>query len=64
MASFNRAQYQAIYDFVLSELCYWESRDSKNEARCVQIMHWCEDVIGQQSDFPEWAREAYPKGEV
>ena len=64
MSSFNRAQYEEVYQFALASLLYWESRDEQQEAWAVRVMWMCEDVIGQQEDFPEWARESYSRKKV
>ncbi len=61
MASFRRKHYQLVYNFAREALLFWESRDEAKERECVKIMYLCEDAIGQQSDFPEWAREAFPQ---
>lgn len=58
MASFTRADYHLIFNFA-REAFFHLSGDEERTA--VLIMYKVEDCIGQRSDFPEVAREAYPR---
>jgi len=55
MSSFTRQDYQKVYDFALHVINYFESR-SLEEREAIEVMDLCEEVLGQQSNRPDWSR--------
>lgn len=58
--SFTREDYQKTFSFALRMLNIFESRDEQIEREATELMWRVENVIGQQSSFPLWARQAWP----
>ncbi len=58
--SFNRQQYNALFRFAL-RVYNDAAAESLEEQESVLIMWMVEDVIGQHEDFPDSARENYPR---
>lgn len=64
MSSFNRADYEAVYAFARRVFVYnFLSSDGSGSLldESTSIMNLCEDVIGQQDDFPIEARRRRKK---
>lgn len=57
MSSFDRQQYRKVFQFAKLIFFQFESRDEDFEFEAAEIMEMVEGVIGQQSDFPDEARE-------
>lgn len=57
MTSFDRRQYQTIFNFARLTFYHFQSRDGDLELQACEIMEMCEGVLGQQSTFPPEARE-------
>lgn len=55
--SFTRQDYQAIFAFARDQYFWHESTGRGYDLQAAVVMQKCEDVIGQQSDFPREARE-------
>lgn len=55
--SFNRRQYRKVFQFAKMVFFQHQSSDLELEFQAAEVMEMCEDVIGQQSDFPTEARE-------
>lgn len=64
MASFNRAQYEELFQYALDNLIYHENKNRSRAVAAVRFMYMVEDCIGQQSDFPDYVREKYPRSKV
>jgi hypothetical protein len=57
VSSFNRADYQATYNFARSMYFWHEGTGHGFDIQAALLMQKCEDVLGQQIDFPKEARE-------
>lgn len=57
MASFTRSDYQIVYNFAREQYHWHESTGRGFDLKAAFIMQMCEDVIGQQPDFPIEARQ-------
>lgn len=54
--SFTRKDYQALFMFARTQYYWHESTGRQFDLQAALIMQKCEDVIGQQTHFPEEAR--------
>lgn len=54
--SFNRTDYQAVFNFAREQYYWHESTGRGFDTKAAIVMTKCEDVIGQQSNFPVEAR--------
>lgn len=57
MTSFTKADYQIIFDFAREQYFLHESTGRGFDIKAAIVMEMVEGVIGQQSDFPQEARE-------
>jgi hypothetical protein len=55
--SFTRADYHTVYSFARKQYFWHESTGRGFDTEAAVIMEMCEDVVGQQSNFPIEARE-------
>lgn len=55
--SFTREDYRAVFNFAREQYHWHESTGRGFDLKAALVMEHCEDVIGQQSDFPIEARE-------
>ena len=62
MSSFDRRQYQTVFNFARNVFFTVESKDLEMELQAAEIMALCEEVLGQQSTFPKEAREVLSEG--
>lgn len=60
--SFDRRQYQTVFNFARNVFFTSESKDLEMELQAAEIMEMCEGVLGQQSTFPKEAREVLVEG--
>lgn len=56
MTSFNRADYEAVFNFAREQYYWHESTGRGFDTKAALVMQHVEDVIGQQTTFPQEAR--------
>lgn len=56
MSTFTRKDYQAVFNFACEQYLWHESTGRGFDTKAALVMQKCEDVIGQQSNFPVEAR--------